>query len=162
MERFMHQGLKPHMKKGSCIFQKKLINPHNTKSDNNLGTACTYDVEAPPMRKDSSKQVSKAQEKERSEEIHRHKCSRYAVQSDETTVCTRNWLDVFDVNPLNLHYFMAVFREANKKKMRIVGGWPYWSNTQQVKSRIIVNIQLRKVMNQQRISFTSSIVIHIE
>ena len=114
----------------------------------------------------AASKLSKAQEEERQEGIHRHKCSRYAVQSDETTVCTRNWLDVFDVNPLNLHYFMAVFREANKKKMRIVGGWPYWSNTQQVKwrtwSRIIVNIQLRKVMNQQRISFTSSIVIHIE
>ena len=34
---------------------EKLINHYNTKSAKNLSDTCTYDVKAPPMRKDSSK-----------------------------------------------------------------------------------------------------------
>ena len=34
---------------------EKLINHYNTKSGKNLSDACTYDLEAPPRRKGSSK-----------------------------------------------------------------------------------------------------------
>ena len=40
----------------ACL-SEKLTNHYNTKSGNNLNETCTYDVEAPPTRKDSSKLI---------------------------------------------------------------------------------------------------------
>lgn len=53
--KFLQPKLKTSGEKEKLCLPLRLINQYNTKSDNNLGNVSSYDVEAPPMRKDSSK-----------------------------------------------------------------------------------------------------------
>ena len=108
---------------------EKLIDHHNINSAKNLSDACTYDVETPPVSKDRSKFMKANKRSEIKDERRKGK-----VEFTDTSVADMLSkmmqqqsaqeidFDVFDRNPLNLYYFMAVFREAAEKKLRILVG----------------------------------------
>ena len=56
--------LKTFDEKEKFCLSERLINQYNTKSDNILSDTCTYNVEAPPLRKVTSKlmKVNKSSE----------------------------------------------------------------------------------------------------
>ena len=72
------------------------------------------------MRKDSSKlmKVNKSleinDERRKDKEEFAHK-TMFKIMKQQSTPGID--LDVFDLKPLNFHYFMAVFREAVEKKI---------------------------------------------
>ena len=103
---------------------EKLINHHNTKSGKNLSDACTYNVEAPPRRKDSSK-LMKVNKRSEIKDRRRKDKEEFTDTTTADVLCKMMKqqsapeidLNVFDGNPLNFYYFMAVFIEAVKKKI---------------------------------------------
>ena len=74
--------------------------------------------------------------------------------------------DVFDRNPLDLYYFMAVFREAAEKKIEDPRGRLIclikYTTGEGKDSRTAFNFQLMMFMKQQKINFTIFMVTHIE
>ena len=122
--RILASSLKTSDEKEKQCLSEKQINHYNTKSVKNLSDTCMYDAEAPPMRKDSSKSMKVNTRSEIKDERRKDK-----EESTDTNVAEMLWkmmkqqpateidLDVFDGNPLNFHYFMALFREAVEKKI---------------------------------------------
>ena len=110
--------------KGEARSVRKLTDHHNIDSAKNLSDACTYDVEASPVRKDSSKFMKNKKRSDIKDERRKGK-----VEFTDTSVADMLSkmmkqqsaqeidFDVFDRNPLNLYYFIAVFREAAEKKI---------------------------------------------
>ena len=111
-------------KKEKLYVSEKLIKHYNTKSGNNLSDTCLYDVEAPSIRKDSSKLIKFNKRLEINEERRKDK-EEFTDTSVADMLCKMMKqqsapeidLDVFDGNPINFHYFMAVFRESVKQKI---------------------------------------------
>ena len=103
---------------------EKLINHHNTKSGKNLSDTCTYNVEAPPRRKDSSK-LMKVNKRSEIKDRRRKDKKEFTDTTTADVLCKMMKqqsapeidLNVFDGNPLNFYYFVAVFIEAVKKKI---------------------------------------------
>ena len=110
--------------KEKLYLSEKLITHYNTKSGNNLSDTCTYDVEAPPFRKDSSKLMKFNKMLEINEERRKDK-EEFTDTSVADMLCKMMKqqsapeidLDVFDGNLINFHYFMVVFRESVKQKI---------------------------------------------
>ena len=110
-------------KEKQCLSEKQ-INHYNTKSVKNLGDTCTYDVQAPPMRKDSSKSMKVNKRSEIKDERRKHE-EEFTDTSVADMLCkmmkqqsaSEIDLDVFDENPLNFHYFIALFSEAVEEKI---------------------------------------------
>ena len=122
--RILAPSLKTSDEKEKQCLSEKQINHYNTKSVKNLSGTCTYDVEAPPMTEDSSKSVKVNKRSEIKDERRKDE-----EESTDTSVADMLCkmmkeqsapeidLDVFDGNPLNFDYFMALFREAIGKKI---------------------------------------------
>ena len=109
----------------------KLINHYNTKSAKNLSNTCTYDVEAPLMSKDSSMKVDKRSEIKSERKKDKEKFTDTSVSDILCKMMKQQSapeinINVFDGNPLNFHYFMAVFKEAVEKKIEYTRGRLTW------------------------------------
>ena len=122
--RILAPSLKTSDEKEKQCLSEKQINHYNTKSVKNLRDTCTYDIEAPPLRKDSSKSMkvnkrSQTKDERRKEEeeptgtsVADMLCKMMKQQS-----APKIDLDIFYGNSLNFHYFLALFREAAEKKI---------------------------------------------
>ena len=155
--------------------EKQCLSEKQIKSVKNLSDTCTYDVEAPPMRKDSSKSMKVKKRSEIKDEMRKdgEESTNTSVADMLSKMMKRQSapeidLDVFYGNPLNFHYFMVVFREAVEKKIedscgRLTRLIRY--TTGEVKDLMKNYIQLPAKDGYEaakKPSFTSFMVTHIE
>ena len=104
--------------KEKLCLSEKVITHFNTKSDNNLSDACAYDVEAPSMKKDSTK-LMKVKKRSKIKDEKKKDKGEFTDTSVADMLCKMMKqqsapeidLDVFDGNPVNFYYFMTVSRK---------------------------------------------------